>query len=87
MATIQKSQPRKVTRKAQPTDGAKEERQRFDSIVIVVVTSSKNLAYMAYRLHANAYLVKPPGMDDLVSIAKSIKEFWIIQNQSPSNAA
>jgi DNA-binding NarL/FixJ family response regulator len=61
------------------------ERPQFDSIVVIVLTSSRNRADIdtAYRLHANAYLVKPTGMDSLVSIAKSIKEFWLVQNQSP----
>jgi two-component system response regulator len=41
------------------------ERPQFDSTVVVVLTSSASPRDVdeAYRLHANAYLVKPSGMD------------------------
>jgi hypothetical protein len=35
----------------------------------------------AYHLRANAYLVKPSGLDKLQVMAQAIKDFWYIQNQ------
>jgi chemotaxis response regulator CheB len=38
----------------------------------------------AYRLRANAYLIKPSGMDALEALTRSIKEFWLTLNRSSS---
>src|SRR5688572_31870373 len=37
----------------------------------------------AYRLGANGYLVKPPDLGKLLDMAKSIKDFWLMQNTPP----
>jgi CheY-like chemotaxis protein len=37
----------------------------------------------AYELGANAYLVKPSSVAEMVVMAKVIKEFWLIMNQPP----
>ena len=55
------------------------------SAIVVVLTSSKEEADIAtaYRLGANGYLVKPPDVNQLTDMAKSIKDFWLTQNTSP----
>lgn len=48
-------------------------------IPVIVFTSSKaeDEVRRAYNLHANCYIVKPSGLEQFVSIMKSIKEFWL----------
>ena len=58
------------------------------SAIVVVLTSSKEEADIAtaYRLGANGYLVKPPDVNQLTDMAKSIKDFWLTQNTPPPEA-
>ena len=62
------------------------ERSDFDWTVVLVLTSSRDPSDIetAYRLRANAYLVKPSGMDSLQVLAQSVKDFWLMQNQRSS---
>ena len=54
-------------------------------VIVVILSSSKEEADIAtaYRLRANGYLVKPPDLDKLLDMAKSIKDFWLTQNNPP----
>jgi CheY-like chemotaxis protein len=53
--------------------------------IIVVLTSSRSAHDMAraYELGANAYLVKPPEMDELADVLQAIKHFWLTHNHPP----
>jgi DNA-binding response OmpR family regulator len=55
------------------------------SAIVIILSSSKEEADIstAYRLGANAYLVKPTDTRRLQVIAKSIKDFWLTQNTPP----
>ena len=59
------------------------EHTEFDSMILIVLTSSANLADVdnAYRLGANAYVVKPTGFEKLQVLARSIQDFWLVQNR------
>src|SRR5437588_11531143 len=61
-------------------------RQQSDlAPIVVILTSSaeeKDIA-TAYRLGANAYLVKPTEMTRLDGMVKSINDFWLMQNTAP----
>jgi CheY-like chemotaxis protein len=37
----------------------------------------------AYQFGANAYLIKPSGLAQLLTMAKAIHDFWLVQNQPP----
>ena len=54
---------------------------------IIVLSSSLQDAdvHRAYVQGANAYLVKPSNPDDLVAIAKTIKDFWLTQNRAATD--
>ncbi len=60
------------------------ERPEFDSTIVLVLSSSPmpDDIQCAYHLRANAYLVKPSGLEKLHVMAQTIKDFWYIQNQS-----
>jgi|SRR5436190_14155374 len=63
------------------------ERPEFDSTIVLVLSSSRmpDDIQNAYRLRANAYLVKPTGFEKLQLQAQAIKEFWFVQNQPALN--
>jgi len=55
------------------------------SLVVVMLTASgedEDIA-TAYRLGANAFLVKPSQASKLVEMAKAIKDFWLTHNTLP----
>jgi CheY-like chemotaxis protein len=53
----------------------------FRSLVVVALTSSNEPRDVAtaYRLHINAYLVKPSSLREMVDLASSIRGFWLDQ--------
>lgn len=55
-------------------------------IVVIMLTSSadEDDVRQAYALGANAYLVKPLQLTDLVAIVQAIRDFWITHNHAPS---
>jgi CheY-like chemotaxis protein len=53
--------------------------------IIVLILSASNLAQdirKAYFLGANSYLVKPTDPDELMSLVRVIKNYWLDLNQS-----
>jgi CheY-like chemotaxis protein len=58
-------------------------RSQFDSTVVIVLTASSSTQDLAaaYRLNANAYVIKPSGMDQLRALAQAIKDFWLVHNR------
>ena len=64
------------------------ERPEFDSSIVLILSSSSmpEDIQVAYRLHANGYLVKPYTLENLQLMTQAIKEFWFIHNQ-PSVAS
>jgi CheY-like chemotaxis protein len=55
------------------------------SLVVVLLTASAEEADIAsaYRLGANAFLVKPSELSQLMEMAKAIKDFWLTFNMLP----
>lgn len=55
------------------------------TLPVVVLTSSNYDAdvHRAYRLGANAYLLKPAAPEKLVGVLKTLKDFWLTLNQPP----
>ena len=70
------------------SSAAKKTGPEFDATIVLVLTSSPMPVDIqaAYRLHANAYLVKPSGLEKLELMVQAIKDFWFFQNQ-PSVSA
>jgi CheY-like chemotaxis protein len=53
------------------------------SVVVLILSTSKENSDIeaAYRLSANAYLVKPAVVEQLTDIVRAIKAFWLTHNQ------
>ncbi|MGG6240390.1 response regulator [Nodosilinea sp. AN01ver1] len=58
---------------------------RLRRLPVVVLTSSREYADIngIYDLGANAYIVKPADLDQLVDILKTLNLHWIIYNEKP----
>jgi len=60
---------------------------RFKRLPVVMLTSSllPNDINQAYDLGANSYLIKPPDLDSLVTLAKMIDLYWLRTNVRPAD--
>ena len=65
------------------------EEPQFETLVVVVLTSSNEPHDIkrCYALGANSYLVKPPTPEELISMAKSFKWYWLEYNRFHDVAA
>ncbi|MBD2026161.1 response regulator [Leptolyngbya sp. FACHB-711] len=54
-------------------------------IPVVILTSSREFTDVnhVYDLGANAYMVKPPTFDDLVTMLKTLDLHWLKYNEKP----
>ena len=64
------------------------EKPEFETIVVIVLTSSNEPSDLAnsYRLGANSYVVKPPTATQLVEMAKAFKWYWLEFNSFASGS-
>ncbi|HSI85475.1 MAG: response regulator [Candidatus Methylacidiphilales bacterium] len=55
--------------------------EHFSLLIVLVLSSSAERQDIldAYRLHANAYLVKPSSLSVMTEMARSIGTFWLDQ--------
>jgi CheY-like chemotaxis protein len=58
------------------------------TIPVIILTSStqESDVHKAYALGANAYLVKPPGPEELTVMVETIRAFWLTLNLNPPDA-
>lgn len=63
--------------------------ERMRSIPIVILSSSRESRDLeeAYRLGANAYVVKPVRFQEFLEAVKSIGVFWALINEPPPGTA
>ena len=61
----------------------RQQQPALQSVPVLVLTSSDNHRDIAdaYRLGANAYLVKPMSVAEMASMIKSVHEFWLKHNR------
>ena len=59
---------------------------RWCSLVVIVLSSSREARdiHAAYRLGANAYVVKPNQVSQLNEVLAAIRQFWLQVNQFDS---
>lgn len=62
---------------------------RLVTLPVVILTSSREEADIVegYRLHVNAYVVKPVAFRDFVDAVKNLGLFWAVVNESPPGSA
>ena len=51
----------------------------LSEVPVIVLTTSQSpgdIAF-AYRNHANAYVRKPNGLDQLIDVTRAIRDFWV----------
>jgi len=53
-------------------------------VLMMTASGSEEDIEKAYRLGANAYLIKPLGLENLEALIRSIRDFWLTQNHAPS---
>ena len=46
-------------------------------VVVLTTSSAEQDILRAYDLHANCYITKPVGLEQFISVVKSIEEFWV----------
>ncbi|MEW6158886.1 MAG: response regulator [Verrucomicrobiota bacterium] len=56
----------------------------LSTLIVLMLTSSNQDSDIqrAYKHGANAYLVKPNRLEDIVALAQAIRDFWLVQNWS-----
>jgi DNA-binding response OmpR family regulator len=59
------------------------------SMPVIILSASRNEADIeaAYRLGANAYLVKPNAVRKLLEMVRAVKDFWLTHNISPNRSS
>ena len=53
-----------------------DERLRRIPVVILTTSTAEHDILGSYDLHANCYITKPVGMNEFVTVVKSIEDFW-----------
>ena len=53
-------------------------------IIVMSASASESDVNRAYELGANAYIVKPSGMEKLGDVLRSIRDFWLTHNYPPT---
>jgi CheY-like chemotaxis protein len=59
-------------------------RLRLTPVVIFTSSAAEPDVRLAYDLHANCYVTKPPGFAELVETIKRIEVFWLTVATLPS---
>jgi CheY-like chemotaxis protein len=61
------------------------QQERLRTLPIIIFSSSVQPAEIdeAYRVGANAFVVKPAGAPERTELARMIKGFWLTFNETP----
>jgi chemotaxis family two-component system response regulator Rcp1 len=54
-------------------------------VVILTTSSAEEDILRSYGLYANCYITKPVGLDEFISVIKSIQDFWFTVVVLPPN--
>ena len=46
-------------------------------VIVLTTSQSPSDVAFAYRNHANAYVRKPNGLDQLIEVTRAIRDFWV----------
>lgn len=54
-------------------------------VMILTTSESERDVHFCYQNHANCYLVKPLGMEELIVMIKRVTDFWLLTAKTPEN--
>ena len=58
---------------------------RLIPVVVLTTSEAERDLVKTYRLHANAYVVKPIDLDRFIEVVRSIKDFWFSTAKLPGS--
>ncbi len=63
----------------------REQPRELRRIRVVVLTSSREASDInkAHELGANSYLVKPPTLDELIELVRTLDLYWLVLSEAP----
>ncbi len=56
-------------------------------VVILTTSQAEEDVLKAYGLHANCYITKPVDLEQLITVVRNIKEFWLTIVTLPADGA
>ena len=56
-------------------------------VVILTTSQAEEDVLKAYGLHANCYITKPVDLEQLITVVRNIKEFWLTIVAMPTDSA
>ena len=59
---------------------------RLIPVVVLTTSETERDVTETYRLHANAYVVKPVDLDRFIEVVRSIKDFWFSTAKLPQSS-
>jgi len=61
---------------------------RLCTLIAVMLSSSNQDTdiHRSYLQGANGYLLKPGSIDEMVTMVKAVKDYWLVQNRGSSSA-
>jgi CheY-like chemotaxis protein len=64
------------------------QKPQYELLPTVVLTASESDPDIkrAYRLGANSYLVKPPTLEKITTLAKNLDRYWLTLNRAPQRS-
>ena len=68
--------PRKDGREALTEIKANPDIRRIPVVVLTTSRAEQDILE-TYDLHANCYIVKPVGLDEFITIVRSVEDFWL----------
>jgi chemotaxis family two-component system response regulator Rcp1 len=68
--------PRKDGRQVLTEIKADEELRRIPVIVLTTSSSDEDIL-AAYDMHVNSYISKPIGVDEFISVVRTIEDYWV----------
>jgi CheY-like chemotaxis protein len=54
-----------------------DEQLRLIPVVVLTTSDAEQDVLKSYRLHANCYITKPVGLDQFITVIRSLEDFWL----------
>jgi two-component system, chemotaxis family, response regulator Rcp1 len=64
-----------------------DEKLKTTPVIVLSSSAAQNDIDSSYRLHANAYVIKPEGLDGVLSFVAALRSFWFATVALPRNSA